>query len=139
MKRALLIPFALLLSGFAGSSDYHLELCGGYILSRSSAHQVIVVPYGGWSKETPIIEEKVVEIAWDSRYILAKRDHLTPDQEQKTYMIPSGNYSYWILDTQTPSVAGPLTQKELKENTEKLGISELIESLKDPRTYKKKH
>src|SRR5665213_2296891 len=52
-------------------SDFAAPLVGNYQLVRTSAHQVTIVPIGAWGEGTPTIPSKVVEVAFDDRFILA--------------------------------------------------------------------
>jgi len=86
-----------------------------------------VVPEGGWGEGTPIIPAKVLQIAWDDRFVLARQQELerrSPDDPNDTYMEPApGKFHLWILDTSAPEVYGPMTQEEFKEMRKRLSIS----------------
>lgn len=129
------IPF-----GFGpGIQDFTYGLSGDYELVRSSAHTIMVVPVDGWNNEIPIIPEKVLEIAWNKQFILAKRQGLkrrSPDNPNDTYMEPDDSvFDYWILDTTIPQVYGPLTLEEFKNKRTELSVpDELI--LQDLYQYK---
>src|SRR5262245_19313022 len=85
---------ALILS--CGFQDYHYEMCGGYCVVRSSAHDVIVAPKLGestWASRDPTaIPAKVVEVAWGDRFILAKRQHLTRAASGRSDEPVAGHY-----------------------------------------------
>lgn len=110
-------------------TDFTHSFAGDYELVRTSVHQVIIVPKGGWSDDTPKIPSKVVEVAWDDRFILAKRQHL-----KRRGMSPSdgyeepvdGKFDYWILDTRRPTGYGPFDEAEFGNQRKELGISELL-------------
>src|SRR6266496_1433816 len=90
-------------SGFGpGALDFNYALTGGYRLYRNSSHQIMIAPKGGWTADTPIVRPKVVEVAWDDRFILAKRQVLKFRDEFSgdKYELPDpGKFDYWILDT----------------------------------------
>ncbi|MCL1920017.1 MAG: DUF3997 domain-containing protein [Kiritimatiellaeota bacterium] len=147
------VGFALLCIGIAfmfimcanvgpGTDDFEAELCGGYLLFRSSVHQIIVVPPTRiWNDTTPHIPTKVVEIGHDKRFIIAKRNELErryPDDPNSTYMQPAHDvFDYWILDTSIPEVYGHLTQEEFTQKRHALGVPDNI-VLKDVYKFRKK-
>lgn len=65
----------MLLSGCVspGMEDYSYTVGTDYMLVRTSGHQISVVPKDGNDGTKPEIKAKVVQIAWDERYVLAKR------------------------------------------------------------------
>jgi hypothetical protein len=123
-----------------GTADFITELCGGYSVYRTSAHQIMIAPTSGWNDSTPIIPEKVCELGHDHRFIVAKQNHLkrrSPDNPQDTYMEPNpGVFSYWILDTVGPAVYGPLTMEKFLQKRQELGVPDSI-TLKDVYEYRK--
>ena len=57
-----------------GNFDYSYDVGNGnYMLFRSSAHVIKVVPKNNYISEPVIIPEKVVEIAWNNKYVIAKQ------------------------------------------------------------------
>ena len=63
-------------TGFGpGAADFTYKLAGRYELIRSSAKTVLICPDGDLSAPT-MIPPMVVEVAWDTRFILAKRQPL---------------------------------------------------------------
>lgn len=114
--------------GFFGYQDFDYKLCGGYSLMRRSAHQVDIVPQEH-NDRTPIIPEKVIEVAWDTRFILAKRQEVKKDHEP----VPD-QFDFWILDTKKPVVYGPLKKDDFDKKRKKLGIPDSL-VLKDIYEY----
>ena len=112
-----------------GHSDFSAPLIGGYSLYRASAHMVSITP-GGYSDETPIIREKVLECALSDPYILAMRQGLkrrSPNDPNDTYEEPDPDvFDYWILDTSAPSVFGPFDLEGFRSKKRDLGIPESI-------------
>ena len=136
----LMFMFTLTLYGCAGASDYDINLSGGYSLVRSSAHNVTInkrINDSSW--ESPIIPAKIVQIAWDDKYILAKQLGLkrrNPNNSDDTYEIPDeSKVNYWILEVESAKVYGPLTDKEFTEKKKELYISNNV-VLKDISSYK---
>lgn len=144
--RKLLIPIVIVLVGLtlfgcAGAGDYDIELSGGYSLIRSSAHQVTINKrQSETSWESAVIPTKIVEIAWDDKYILAKQVGLkrrNPKDSKDTYEIPDeSKVSYWILEVKDGNIYGPLTDKDFDEKKKELNISKEM-SLKEVSHYKK--
>jgi hypothetical protein len=122
-----------------GMQDFDYPVAGNYKVFRSSAHQIKVVPSGGWSQNTPIIPTKVVEIAWDQTFVLVKQQQLrrrSPNNPQDTYEEPDpGKYAYWILDTSLPKVYGPLTAEEFRDKRAEMKINKAL-TLRDVYSYK---
>ena len=133
---ALLYYFGLFGCGW---SDFSAELCGGYYVYASSAHQIHVSP-SSWNSETQRIPEKVVDLGHDDRFIIAKQNHLkrrSPNNPSDTYMEPDpGVYSYWILDTSIPKAYGPLTEEEFKKTRKDLGVPSKL-AMKDVYSFRK--
>lgn len=122
-----------------GAQDFAYRLAGDYFLYRTSAHQVEVSPKEGWGDKTPRIAPKVIEVAWDERYVLAKQQALkrrSPDNPQDTYEEPApGVFHYWILDTKTPQVIGPFSKEGFEEKRKALGIPDTL-ILRNVASYK---
>lgn len=94
-----------------GKFDYEYDICNGsYTLHRSSAHSIVVTPKEGYYKETEIIPEKVVEIAWDNKYIIAKQYGMKKKSLNSMYEIPDEtDVNYWILNTENKERYGPFS------------------------------
>lgn len=120
----------ILLTGCAGVSDFDVDLPGDYSIIRTSPDIVFISPKleDGLFGET-MIEEKVVEVAWNNRYILAKQIGFMSNPENHLYMevLNPNDTSYWILDYTTDELAGPFTESEFTDKRSELGISEDIE------------
>ena len=120
-----------------GAQDYEYEVGTGYKLHRISGHNIVVAPDGNWN-EKPVIEAKVVQIAWDERYVIAKQLGLKrayPDNPNNTYKIPDANVvKYFILDTVELKLYGGYGFDELLEQRKILEISDDL-VLKDVNSY----
>ncbi|MGL4552146.1 MAG: DUF3997 domain-containing protein [Gemmataceae bacterium] len=118
-----------------GLLDYSYDVSGGYRVFRSSAHQVTIGPGSGWKGETPLrVPPKVVEIAWDNRFILAKQRHLRKRGDDGYEEPTWWGVSYWILDVKKPEGFGPLTAEEFAAKRAELGVSEEL-SLRDVTSF----
>ena len=112
------------------NSDFSASLAGDYEIVQTSAHQVSITPKGGSSDGTPIIPSMVVEVAFDDRFILATRQHLKHRSQSPNdhYEEPvQGKFDYWILDTNGPSVTGPIDEAEFAIKWTELGISDQLQ------------
>lgn len=125
-----------------GAQDYSYEVGTGYKLIRSSAHMIQILPVGGndLTNPKPEINSKVVEIAWNERYVLAKQIGLKlqhPNNPNNTYEIPDNSIvSYYILDTVELRLYGGYTLEEFNKEKTTLEISEEL-ILKDVNRYQK--
>ena len=118
-----------------GLSDFTYTVADGYELCRTSAHQISVAPSDGYLDGTPIIPAKVVEIAWDDTFVLAKQQHLkrrSPDIPEEP---DPGKFSYWILDTSAPKSYGPMTLEAFNDMRAQLQVSDEL-SLRDVYDFK---
>ena len=135
MNSKLFVLFALAATIFGcdgggfgpGMYDFRYAVAGNYELCRTSGDEIKVVPFDGWSDSTPRIPPKVVEIALDRTFVLAKQQHLrrrSPDDPRDTYEEPvPGEFSYWILDTSVPKAFGPFELEEFNKRRAKMKIS----------------
>lgn len=133
----LVLCVSMTLSGCFGPgiSDYSYDLATGYQLIRSSAHEIKVIPKS--SVGIPMIPEKVVEIAWDDTFILAKQQGLKKKSEGSTYMIPDEKViRYWIINAKENSVYGPFESDDFNKKRKELKISDSLK-LKDVDSYNK--
>jgi hypothetical protein len=113
------------IEGFGpGVLDYSYDLSGGYQVFRSSSHEIAVVPKPGRDDGTlRSIPPKVVEIAWDDSFILAKQQALKARSPDDAYQEPvPDQFRYWILDLKGPRALGPLAEREFQAKRVELGI-----------------
>src|SRR5205807_1486644 len=129
-KRRLLVVMlalwaAVILS--CGLQDYDYEMCGGYCVVRLSADDIVVAPKLGpstWATGDPTaIPAKVVEVAWDDRFVIAKRQHLERPAAAHTDRPVPGAYDFWVIDTRDKVRYGPLTAADFKIKRTELGVS----------------
>jgi hypothetical protein len=132
---AVVLFYMLLLfsRGFGpGIEDFSAKLAGEYWLNRNSAHEIFISPEV-WSSATPVIPSKVIECAVDGNLILVKRQGLRRRNSgpNDTYEEPApGVFDYWILDTQTPKVFGPMSLAQFNAKRRELGVPDTV-ALKD--------
>ena len=109
----LLAPFiALSYHGCAfgpGLADWEAELCGGYSVVRISASDIVISD----SRSGIVVPAKVIELDHDDRFIIVKQEHRDergpgyPDEPQEDRAPDPG---YWVIDTSTREVYGPLPE-----------------------------
>jgi hypothetical protein len=109
-----------------GGADFFLELPSGYRLHRMSSHQVFVAPEG-WGSVTPMIPAKVVDVAWDSHFVIAKQQPMkrrSPEDPNDTYEEPvEGEFRYWILEPGRPAVHGPFDEVAFRSARIEFGVA----------------
>ena len=110
-----------------GNFDYSYDVGNGsYMLVRSSAHVIKVVPKNNYISEPVIIPEKVVEIAWNNKYVIAKQYGMKQDSPESTYEIPDETVvNYWILDTETVERYGPYSYEDFEIKLQEFDIANL--------------
>lgn len=105
-----------------GIEDYEYPVGTGYEVFRSSGHQIVVIQEGGGGTK-PMIGAKVVQVAWNDRYVLAKQYGLKRANSTNNYMIPDETVvNYYILDTIDLVLYGGFTWKEFEEKKADLNI-----------------
>lgn len=73
-KAYLLFLLLITLHGCAGLGDYDIQLPGNFSVVRTSGHQVTISPQlSSHSWGSPIVPAKVVQVAWNEEYIIAKQ------------------------------------------------------------------
>lgn len=132
----------IFLSGCFGSGmeDYSYTVGSGYMLVRTSGHQISVVPIDGNDGTKPEIKAKVVQIAWDERYVRAKQLGLKKaysDNPNNSYEVPDENVvKYFILDTIDLKLYDEFNFDEFQQQEKELRIAEKM-VLKDVDSYAK--
>lgn len=102
----------------------------GYKLIQTSGHQISVIPADGHEIDKPRIQPKVVEIAWNERYVIAKQLGLKsayPDNPNNSYKIPDEeDVSYWILDTKENVLFGGFNLTDFEKKLSEFGINDSL-------------
>lgn len=123
-------------SGCAGLGDFEFDVAGGYKLLRINALQVVVLKEGVGYQKGMYIPPKVVEVAWNDRFVIAKQLGFT-DIPGKGPMPDEMKVGYWILDTAVKKAHGPYNLEDFEKNRQLLGVSPDI-ILKNVQKYPKK-
>lgn len=109
----------------AGLADFDIDLSDGYTIIRRSGHDVVIVTrINEYMFSNDIVPPKVVEVAWNEDYILAKQLELVIDPNSHNNIpIPDDKKDfYWIIVTESGEVFGPLTFEQFNTKKEELGI-----------------
>lgn len=143
MKRILilLMIYSGILGGCIGPgmTGYTIKLPGDYAVIAGSPNEVDIRPTNKTlDYNTPYIPEKVVAIAFDHRYVLAKRFPVIVDKRDKGYekTVDESNSCYYILDTATPELYGPFNLEEFNKKKKELKIDDVLK-LRSVNEYKK--
>ena len=114
-----------------GSADYGKVISSDYRLISTSQFQTVIVNVKigeGIGVEPFGVPANVVEVAWDSRFILAKQQvlRLQGINPRDDYPVPvPGQFNYWIIDITSTNRFGPLSASEFNDKTKKLKIDHL--------------
>ncbi len=98
--------------GCGGRSNFHCKLAGEYYLWCSSSVDVQIAPKIRDGR-TLIIPSTVREVAWDERFILAKRSTRTPSEAAPVY---------WIMDVVAGQLCGPLDERTFALERSRLSV-----------------
>lgn len=124
-----LIVFAFIISISPGQYDYSYNIVNDFELIRSSAHEIKIIPKDGYTIENEIIPTKVVEVAWNNRYVIAKQYGMKkayPEEADNTYEVPDeAVVNYWILDTESKDRYGPFSYEEFSIKLQEFNLTNL--------------
>jgi hypothetical protein len=132
MKTRKLLSTACMIMFMGGCSedpligDYDVPITGKYRLVRTSADEVqigfIATEFRG------CVPAKVVGIAWNTNFIVAKQQKLKErgDFPGDTLPVPApGQFAYWIIDVRSTNCVGPLTETDYLTKVRSLGLEQL--------------
>lgn len=112
-----------------GWQDFTYDVGAGYVLQRTSPHEVIIRPTGP-AYDKPTIGPKVVGLAWNDEFILARRQSLGPD------LTPvDASFDYWILETRASRLRGPMDFEEFSRTRAELMVPANLR-LQEPERYR---
>lgn len=140
--KMIVILICFFITGCVDGGDYIISLPNNYLLDASPAHHIVLYRADGISIDMQnYIPPKVVELGWNSRYIIAKQYGMKkeyPNNPDNDYEIPDeSKIYYWILDTEEQIKYGPYESfKEYTSKINELGIQDL--TLKKLDEYEKK-
>jgi PBP1b-binding outer membrane lipoprotein LpoB len=133
---SLLCPF--LLTGCMvgpGVTDFSYDVSNNYELTQNNPIDVYVLPKDGYEKESEIIPPKVVKIAWNDRFVIAKQQVIKePKKSENGIGKPTNAFNYWILDTKIRQRYGPFNKKTFDKKLKEFGIPNSLK-LQDVESY----
>jgi len=127
--------YCIFMVGKGGESEFIILLTRGYRLSKTSNDNIIVTPWT-YYEDTPIIPSKVVEIAWNDNFVIAKRQKMrlwNRFSGDKIQIPIPDSYDYWIFNftEKQPLLLGPLNIEDFKNKQKKLGITLVLEKIEN--------
>jgi len=106
--------------------DYEVPLISKYRLIRTSADDVEVVFIT--TEVRRCVPAKVVGIAWNTNFIIAKQQKLKQRGDFPGDTLPvaaPGQFAYWIIDARTTNCLGPLTETDYLTKVRSIGLEQL--------------
>jgi hypothetical protein len=116
--------------------DFDLSLAGGYRLERESPDSVDI--YHETAGQEIGVPAKVIEVACNERFILAKQQELQPrgDFPGDVLLAPvPGKFHFWVIDVGATNRYGPMKETEFTAKLKSLGQTNL--HLKDVQRFRK--
>ena len=108
-----------------GHADFQATLARDYVINRTSAVSISIAAQ--YRASAPAIHPIVVECNTDGRFIIAKRQGLkpsSPDNPAALFQEPDPKaFDYWILDTASDTLYGPLTAAGFTAKRAELGVA----------------
>lgn len=130
------ICISTFLVGCAGAEDYSIKLPNKYDIVRSSTENIFIAKETGsdsWGET--IIPPKIIQIAYDKKFIIGKSVGLKSSKTNLSEVPDYSNLYYWILDMEIEKKYGPFNEKDFISKKEELKISEKV-VLKNLDSYK---
>ena len=129
----ILIIFTFNLTGCfgPGMNDYTYEMVNNYKVSKGSANGIVIYKDDydfGIDYKVP---EKVTKIAWDDNFILAEQTPLIKNTQE----LDETKLYFWIINSITDDVYGPLSKEEFDSKCDELSIDPSLK-LEDPENFK---
>ncbi|WP_242225288.1 DUF3997 domain-containing protein [Bacillus cereus group sp. BfR-BA-01380] len=136
MKRFIIFcSFILLTSCATNSHQSHYSVSDEYELVNVGGGALELFPKSDALYASQYIPAKIVEIAWNDAYILAKQTEQTDDPNNPDASITNqAAENYWIIDLKNNRRFGPYTKKQFDEQKHEFRISEQLQ-LQSVKTY----
>ena len=113
-----------------GSSDFFADFGNGYTLGRTSGVYVVISPRGGYSSDAEIIDTRILECGYDTKFVVAKRLDLKAIPEDRwgdALLNPDPKFiDYWIIDAAHRKRYGPLAEADYHAMRSQLGVSDAV-------------
>lgn len=126
-----LLTFILLTGcGPGGISQFERKILGKYIFDERGGDDKLI---GYFSRNAfiKVVDRTIIQYVNDDRYIIVLRQpSILRFQPDRTDTETLQKCEYWIIDSQTDEVEGPLSEDELKEKNKRIKIS--LDKLKIP-------
>ena len=112
-----------------GLADYDYQLTTSCRLSRSSAHEIVVICDDG--KSATSTDAEIYKVGWNDKFLIAATHPVSkrayPDNPNNTYMVPDESVIYWwIIDLKSNRNFGPLSESEFERQEAKLSVAPAI-------------
>ncbi|KEK25953.1 DUF3997 domain-containing protein [Bacillus gaemokensis] len=132
MKRWITLFAIILLTGCSGNSNHSsYTINDEYELINTSGNAYEIFPKQDAIYATQYIPAKIVEIAWDDLYIIAKQIEEKSDPNNPDAGITNKqNEHYWIIDMNNNRRFGPYSEKQFQEQKEAFRISKQLQTVK---------
>ncbi|PEY41496.1 hypothetical protein CN354_06705 [Bacillus cereus] len=131
MKRLMTVIVIILLTGCAANSSHSAYTINDeYELIKTSGNAFELFPKQDAVYATQHVPAKIVEIAWDDLYIIAKQieDKSDPNNPESS-ITNKQNEHYWIIDMNNNRRFGPYNEKQFQEQKEAFRISQQLQSV----------
>ncbi|CAI8791535.1 lipoprotein [Bacillus cereus VDM021] len=131
MKRLMTVIAIILLTGCtANSSHSAYTINEEYELINTSGNAFELFPKQDAVYATQYVPAKIVEIAWDDIYIIAKQIEEKSDPNNPESSITNKRSEhYWIIDMNNNRRFGPYNEKQFQEQKEAFRISEQLQTV----------
>jgi hypothetical protein len=109
-----------------GLADYDYQLTASCRLSRSSAHEIVVICDNGQSATST--DAEIYQVGWNDEYLVAMTHPVSkrayPNNPNNTYMVPDESITYWwIIDLKLNRNFGPLSEAEFERQKATLSVT----------------
>ncbi|PFK46933.1 hypothetical protein COI93_02975 [Bacillus cereus] len=131
MKRLMTIISIILLTSCTVNSNHSAYTINDeYELIKTSGNAFELFPTQDAVYATQYVPAKIVEIAWDDLYIIAKQieDKSNPNNPESS-ITNKQNEQYWIIDMNNNRRFGPYNEKQFQEQKEAFRISQQLQNI----------
>ncbi len=121
----------ILLTGCTVNSNHSAYTINDeYELIKTSGNAFELFPKQDAVYATQYVPAKIVEIAWDDLYIIAKQieDKSNPNNPESS-ITNKQNEQYWIIDMNNNRRFGPYNEKQFQEQKEAFRISQQLQNI----------
>lgn len=125
-----IISIILLTSCTVNSNHSAYTINDEYELIKTSGNAFELFPTQDAVYATQYVPAKIVEIAWDDLYIIAKQieDKSNPNNPESS-ITNKQNEQYWIIDMNNNRRFGPYNEKQFQEQKEAFRISQQLQNI----------